>query len=100
MNRKEKTEKISANILLILILIIVTLLIVATGCHNECIHENTQPKNTIDKWNNHVDSVLKNKIKEEYHGKEGKSEYGEYIELDSVTIDGVRYLKGTCLDNE
>ena len=76
MNRKKKTEKIAVNILLIVILTITILLIAATGCHSECMHV---PKNNVTKeWNNHVDSVLKNKIKEEYHGKEGKSEYGEY----------------------
>ena len=82
MNRKKKTEKIAAEALLIIILTITVLLIVATGCHSssKCTHENVDvPKNTLTKeWNNHVDSILKNKIKQEYHGKEGKSEYGEY----------------------
>ena len=77
MNRKKKTEKIAAEALLIIILTITVLLIVATGCHSECTHDVSK-NNVAEEWNNHVDSVLRNKIKQEYHGKEGKSEYGEY----------------------
>ena len=69
MNRKKKTEKIAIKSLLIVILIIVSLLIVATGCHNNCTHKT------------HVDNVMDSVEMDcggEYHGKEGKSEYGEY----------------------
>tara|TARA_B100001778_G_scaffold44922_1_gene32642 strand:- start:806 stop:967 length:162 start_codon:yes stop_codon:yes gene_type:complete len=44
------------------------MLIVMTGCHNNCTHE-------------HTDNVMDNVEMDcggEYHGKEGKSEYGEY----------------------
>ena len=84
MNRKKKTEKIAAEALLIVILTITVLLIVATGCYSECTH--VPKNNTTEEWNNHVDSVLKNKIKEEYHGKEGKSEYGEYTPSDEYKM--------------
>ena len=69
MNRKKKTEKIAAEALLIVILTITVLLIVATGCHNNCTHKT------------HVDNVMDSVEMDcggEYHGKEGKSEYGEY----------------------
>ena len=42
--------------------------------------------NVAEEWNNHVDSVLRNKIKQEYHGKEGKSEYGEYTPSDEYKM--------------
>jgi hypothetical protein len=43
--------------LIFAIVFFLTILIVMTGCHNNCTHE-------IEHY--------------EYHGKEGKSEYGEY----------------------
>ena len=85
MNRKKKTEKIAAEALLIIILAITVLLIVATGCHSECTHDVSK-NNVAEEWNNHVDSVLRNKIKQEYHGKEGKSEYGEYTPSDEYKM--------------
>ena len=54
--------------LAIALIFFLTMLIVMTGCHNNCTHE-------------HVDNVMdsvKMDCGGEYHGKEGKSEYGEY----------------------
>jgi len=47
----------------------ITMLIIMTGCHNNCTHKT------------HVDNVMDSVEMDcggEYHGKEGKSEYGEY----------------------
>ena len=78
MNRKKKTEKIAIKSLLIVILIIVSLLIVATGCHNKCTHKDVYvPRDTIIHKDNVMDSIEMD-CGGEYHGKEGKSEYGEY----------------------
>ena len=54
--------------LAIALIFFLTMLIVMTGCHNNCTHE-------------HTDNVMDNVEMDcggEYHGKEGKSEYGEY----------------------
>ena len=82
MNRKKKTEKISKEALLIIIFIITTLLIVATGCHNKCTHETVDWEDSDEwheMWYNKLDTNSNGEVDtEEYHGKEGKSEYGEY----------------------
>ena len=87
MNRKKKTEEIAKEALLIIIFIITTLLIVATGCHNKCTHKDVYvPRDTTMHENENVlywewDSVMDSVdmgCGGEYHGKEGKSEYGEY----------------------
>jgi len=47
----------------------ITMLIIMTGCHNNCTHKT------------HVDNVMDSVEMDcggEYHGKEGKSEYEEY----------------------
>ena len=55
--------------LAIALIFFLTMLIVMTGCHHNCTHE-THADNVMD-------SVEMN-CGGEYHGKEGKSEYGEY----------------------
>ena len=73
----------SIKTLLILALVFfLTMLIVMTGCHSNCTHEQVDWEdrdewhkiwyNKIDTNSNGEDDAL------EYHGKEGKSEYGEY----------------------
>ena len=71
MNRKKKTEKFALRAMAIVILWFIMLwtFISLIGCHNNCTH-------TI-----HEDNVMDSVEMDcggEYHGKEGKSEYGEY----------------------
>ena len=68
--------------LAIALIFLLTMLIVMTGCHNNCTHETVDWEDSdewhriwytkIDTNSNGEDDNL------EYHGKEGKSEYGEY----------------------
>ena len=59
--------------------------IVATGCHNNCTHETVDWEDS-DEWHRiwyeKIDTNSNGEADEtehyEYHGKEGKSEYGEY----------------------
>ena len=58
------------------------MLIVTTGCHNNCTHNQVDWEDS-DEWHeiwyNKLDTNSNGEIdSEEYHGKEGKSEYGEY----------------------
>ena len=90
MNRKKKTEKIAAEALLIIILAITVLLIVATGCNSKDTHKDAPTLNyQYTEWESYIDSTLNSRLDAvmdsmnmecggEYHGKEGKSEYGEY----------------------
>ena len=62
-----------------------TMLIVITGCHNNCTHETVDWEDS-DEWHRiwyeKIDTNSNGEADEtehyEYHGKEGKSEYGEY----------------------
>ena len=60
----------SINYFLVFALVFfLTILIVMTGCRNNCTHKT------------HIDNVMDSVEMDcggEYHGKEGKSEYGEY----------------------
>ena len=73
----------SIKTLLVLALVfLLTMLIVTTGCHNNCTHNQVDWEDS-DEWHeiwyNKLDTNSNGEIdSEEYHGKEGKSEYGEY----------------------
>ncbi len=62
-----------------------TMLIVMTGCHNNCTHKTVDWEDS-DEWHRiwytKIDTNSNGEADEiehyEYHGKEGKSEYGEY----------------------
>ena len=71
--------------LAIAIVFFLTMLIVMTGCHNNCTHETVDWEDS-DEWHRiwyeKIDTNSNGEADEtehyEYHGKEGKSEYGEY----------------------
>lgn len=76
--------------LAIILIFLLTVLIVMTGCHDNCTHEN-RFYDRIDwedsdewhrVWYEKIDTNSNGEADEtehyEYHGKEGKSEYGEY----------------------
>ena len=68
--------------LAIVLIFFLTMLIVMTGCHNNCTHETVDWEDSDEwheMWYNKLDTNSNGEIDtEEYHGKEGKSEYGEY----------------------
>tara|TARA_Y100001938_G_C7717798_1_gene248538 strand:- start:193 stop:489 length:297 start_codon:yes stop_codon:yes gene_type:complete len=71
--------------LAIALIFFLTMLIVMTGCHNNCTHEVVDWEDS-DEWHKiwyeKIDTNSNGEADEtehyEYHGKEGKSEYGEY----------------------
>ena len=68
--------------LAIALIFLLTMLIVMTGCHNNCTHETVDWEDS-DEWHriwyNKIDTNSNGEDDNlEYHGKEGKSEYGEY----------------------
>ena len=72
MNKQQKqTEKFTLKAIAIVMIWFIILWTLASlmGCHHNCTHET------------HVDNVMDSVEMDcggEYHGKEGKSEYGEY----------------------
>ena len=68
--------------LAIALIFFLTMLIVMTGCHSNCTHEIVDWEDSNkwhEIWYNELDTNSNGEIdSEEYHGKEGKSEYGEY----------------------
>ena len=83
MNKQQKqTEKhtLKAMAIVMLWFIILWTLMSIIGCHNHnnCAHEDVYiPRDTIIHKDNVMDSIEMD-CGGEYHGKEGKSEYGEY----------------------
>ena len=73
----------SVKILLMLALVFfLTMFVATTGCYNNCTHNQVDWEDS-DEWHkiwyNKLDTNSNGEIdKLEYHGKEGKSEYGEY----------------------
>ena len=86
MNRQQETDK-HARIAMIIISSIIIFLFVITlsGCHNNCTHNQVDWEDS-DEWHKiwyeKIDTNSNGEADEtehyEYHGKEGKSEYGEY----------------------
>ena len=82
--------------LAIALIFLLTMLIVMTGCHNNCTHKTVDWEDS-DEWHRiwytKIDTNSNGEADEtehhEYHCKEGKSEYGEYeynkwMEMQSV----------------
>ena len=73
------------TLLIFALIFFLTMLIVNTGCHNKCTHETVDWEDS-DEWHRiwyeKIDTNSNGEADEtehyEYHGKEGKSEYGEY----------------------
>ena len=91
MNRQQETDKHARIAMIIISSIIIFLFVIAlSGCHNNCTYEKVDWEDS-DKWhemwyttidtnsNGEADEI------EEYHGKEGCSEYGEYV-TDSTKV--------------
>ena len=70
------------TLLIFALIFFLTMLIVNTGCHNKCTHETVDWEDSDEwheMWYNKLDTNSNGEIDtEEYHGKECKSEYGEY----------------------
>ena len=83
MNRQQETDKHARIAMIIISSIIIFLFVIAlSGCHNNCTHNQADWEDS-DEWHkiwyNKLDTNSNGEIDtEEYHGKEGKSEYGEY----------------------
>ena len=92
--------------LAIALIFFLTMLIVMTGCHNNCTHETVDWEDSDEwhrVWYEKIDTNSNGEADEtehyEYHGKEGKSEYGEHKPNKCLEWDKILIMNG-WKDNE